>query len=627
MTDSQIILLRQQLDLLEIDLFGMLKIDLEGKILQTNRSLDFLLGYSNKELLDRYIGKMLTKEEDRTQLTQELAKLSKDELQTLWWFGTFKTKDQGDVDLHISWTYCRNTFSGVVIRSDNKVMLPPTQESANSKDNDTDLFRLMAENAYDIIIVFNSDGKILYMNPQAALLVTSKAKLDINITEILSSEQIFWLRKIIDPVDQDQNQPIFYETDLKYSENIIPVEISATRFKSPEGDKNFLIVARNISRRKELALAFAKEEKSEAIVTFASGVVHDLLDFLTNILNNIDAVQTKIKPEESEPLNKIKLACEQTRKLARSLTYISGGRPPVKTIGSPVKIITSVSKYILKASKIKSEFVVAPDLWMVEFDESDLKQVIRHIIMNTRENMTAGVLKIFFSNLTIQENDIKNPFMKSGDYIKISIHDQGIGITAEHLSRIFDPYFSTQKIGTKQGMGLGLSIAYFIIRNHLGYIKASSELGEGTRIDIYLPAFRKDRRKKYRKIEKYSHGRILIMDDEEIGRAVVGQMLQELNYDTTFSDNGAETIVKYEEAIKDSPFSAVLLDLNIKDGLGGTATIEKLLALDPDVKAIVCSAYANDPEILDYTNYGFCASLDKPYRLQELSETLKKVLK
>ena len=120
---------------------------------------------------------------------------------------------------------------------------------------------------------------------------------------------------------------------------------------------------------------------------------------------------------------------------------------------------------------------------------------------------------------------------------------------------------------------------------------------------------------------------ILLVDDEDMIRKLAGNMLGKLGFETCFACNGEEAIAAYEDAMQAGcPFTAVILDLTVKGGMGGKEAVQRLCALDPDVKAIVSSGYANDPGVMHYSDYGFCGVVAKPYRFDELRQTLHTIL-
>jgi len=219
-----------------------------------------------------------------------------------------------------------------------------------------------------------------------------------------------------------------------------------------------------------------------------------------------------------------------------------------------------------------------------------------------------------------------------GKYIKISIQDQGPGISADILPKIFDPYFSTKKRGLQKGMGLGLTISDAIVRKHNGAITVGSEPGKGTVFHIYLPEAVSELedtgfKRKTDKNVRNTGPRILIMDDESAVFRVTGDFLELFGYRVDSVINGDEAIQVYKTAREaGDPYAAVILDLTIPGGMGGKEAIVMLRQLDPDVKAIISSGYASDPVITDCTSYGFTAGLVKPYRLETLKEMLEKIL-
>jgi CheY-like chemotaxis protein len=211
-------------------------------------------------------------------------------------------------------------------------------------------------------------------------------------------------------------------------------------------------------------------------------------------------------------------------------------------------------------------------------------------------------------------------------YLKISIEDNGVGIGKEYLPSVFDPYFTTKQ----KGSGLGLATVYSIIKNHDGYIEVQSELGVGAKFTIYLPATKGEEEKNGEEKEMVAEGvgRVLIMDDEESVREFAGEMLRHLGYDVEYAGNGNEALQKYSMLReKVQTFDVVIIDLTMPGGMGGKEAMERLLNIDPRVKAIVSSGYSNDPVMAEYNRYGFKGVVCKPYRIEELGKTVKEVMR
>ena len=186
----------------------------------------------------------------------------------------------------------------------------------------------------------------------------------------------------------------------------------------------------------------------------------------------------------------------------------------------------------------------------------------------------------------------------------VSVRDHGNGIHPQHLSKIFDPYFTTKSSGT----GLEAATAYSIIKRHDGLIAVESEPGKGTVFHIYLHISTRPpvQRKTHLSPLEKGTGRILAMDDEPAIRAVLAAMLRHLGYEIITVSEGSEAIAEYRNAFQNGHrYDAVIMDLTVPGGLGGLDVVRELLQFDPSVKAIVSSGYSSDPIMSEYRAYGF----------------------
>ena len=252
-------------------------------------------------------------------------------------------------------------------------------------------------------------------------------------------------------------------------------------------------------------------------------------------------------------------------------------------------------------------------------------QVIHNLVINTQQAMPqGGKCHILAENVSLTTGQV--PQLEKGKYVKISVRDKGVGIPREHLDKIFDPYFTTKQ----KGSGLGLATSYSIVKNHGGLITVESKAGAGSTFHVYLPASKKIISKKKVREEKpvAGKGKILVMDDEDVVRTVASRMLQHIGYkEVECAKDGAAAIKLYQKAMESGkPFTAVIMDLTIPGGMGGKEAIEKLLKIDPKVKAIVSSGYSSDPIMSEYREYGFSGVIAKPYTLDGLSRALHEVI-
>ena len=302
------------------------------------------------------------------------------------------------------------------------------------------------------------------------------------------------------------------------------------------------------------------------------------------------------------------------------------GGIPVRKVSSITELIKDTATFILRGSNVKCELSLPDDIWPVEIDEVQMTQVINNLAINAGEAMPeGGTIHIEAKNTVVEGDALPLP---AGKYVEITVEDHGIGIEKEHLSRIFEPYFTTKL----KGSGLGLATTYSIIKNHDGYITVESEVGVGTIFRIYLPASKRPVPIKKREEAVQSafpgRGKILVMDDEEIIREMLSKMLPLAGYEVELVKDGAEAIERYVKAKKaGQPFDAVIMDLTVPGGMGGREAIKELLEIAPAAKVIVSSGYATDSIMADYKKYGFSAIATKPYSTGELERILHNILK
>ena len=411
-----------------------------------------------------------------------------------------------------------------------------------------------------------------------------------------------------------------------------PVEINATAISTSEGVK-FLSLVRDISDRKRIEDEKAKLEaylvqaqKMEAIGTLAGGIAHDFNNILTAIIGNISLAMSdlQMKQESRERLTEAEKACLQAQRLSQQLLTFSRGGAPIKEVVSVKSLIIESASFAWRGSQVNYEPSLPNNLWVVEADRGQLSQVFHNLMINAIQAMpTGGMIKIRGENLVVVAGS-ELP-LSPGRYVKLSFQDQGMGIAKDYLPKIFDPYFTTKQ----KGSGLGLATSYSIIKNHRGYIAVESIFGKGTTFKVYLPASDRKVIQQPREDRELlsGKGKILIMDDEMMVRDVLDQMLVKLGYEVKFAGDGAEAIELFNQSEKSgNPFAAVILDLTVPGGMGGKETMARLLKINPQVRAIVSSGYANDPIMAELQKYGFTAVITKPYGVVELSNILQKVI-
>ncbi len=424
--------------------------------------------------------------------------------------------------------------------------------------------------------------------------------------------------------------PFIYQIDYrKKNGETFPGEVAISFFTDSNGKTiGFIGLIKDITERKRAEEERLKIQKLEAVGTLAGGIAHDFNNLLQGVFGYISLARLKRDDREKSlaALEEAEKALHLSVKLTNQLlTFSKGGKPVKKTIDL-LPVLENAAKFALSGSRTDVRVVVEDGLWQLDADEGQISQVIQNIVLNADQAMPdGGRVEIAARNVRAPGPDMPQE-LEEGRYVEIAVSDTGIGIPEQYVGRIFDPYFTTKE----KGSGLGLATSYSIIKNHSGVIKVKSEVGKGTTFVMYLPAASITE-----KAEKAApapsvpgrKGRVLVMDDESLILNVAGDLIEALGHSVEFAANGDEAIEKFQQARQSGrPFDVVILDLTIRGGTGGAETVQRLLRIDPAVKAVVSSGYSEDATIACYQDQGFKAVLKKPYEVEDLQNVLNKLL-
>ncbi len=492
-------------------------------------------------------------------------------------------------------------------------------------------FRSLIENGLDIITVLNSDGTIRYESPSVEKLLgyLPEELIGINVFDYIHPADSAATFKAFSDAVKEPGRNDAAEFRFRHKDGSWRHLEAVGKSLTADDDTVIIIVnSRDITDRKNMEENLIRAQKLESLGILAGGIAHDFNNLLVTILGNISMAVLDVEPASHthRQLQTAEKASLRAQGLTQQLLTFSRGGDPIRKTVDIGPVIREATEFSLHGSRVTCAIELPHDLWLAEADAGQIAQVVNNLVINADQAMPAGgTITVRAENVDVAHHEI--PTLKPGKYIRLSVHDCGIGIPKEYIGKVFDPYYTTKQ----KGSGLGLAVTYSIITKHDGHVTVESMPGAGTTFTVYLPASNSTLCAEAKAGEgriREGRGTILVMDDEQSVRETVGMMLRRLGYGVTLVEDGAKAVERYQESIQsNNPFDAVILDLTVRGGMGGKEAIARLREIDPGVRAIVSSGYANDPVMADYAQYGFAGVVAKPFLLKDLSASIAAVLK
>jgi len=493
-------------------------------------------------------------------------------------------------------------------------------------------FREMFESSRDAIVLCNIQGHILdcnksfvnmlgYDNEQELFGITFHDLTPLEYQEFDETNVIQQMKKkgFFDTYDKEF---------LRKNGDHVPVSLSGwVIYDQAHAPAEIWAIIRDITEKKRMDAEILRTQHLESLGLLAGGIAHDFNNLLGGIFGYIDiAKEFAETPEKAtQYLDKALNSLDRAKDLSQRLLTFARGGIPQKALSNLEQLISDAVALALSGSSVKAQFAIDKNLWPCEIDISQISRVINNLALNAKQAMPGGgKVTITAKNVTAQ--DCPEFTLGKKDCVQISITDQGIGMSAQILDKIFNPFFTTKKHGT----GLGLSICQSVVQKHGGIIRAESTEGKGTCFEIFLPA----QPGMLTQIPPSTplnavrgHGRILIMDDEEMVLELTKEMVSNLCYKVVTAKHGAEAVTLFTKEHKSKhPFNCVILDLTVPGGMGGVLTLKKIRMIDSNVKVIAASGYSNDPVMANPAHYGFSGMIKKPFVTRDMAGILHLLL-
>jgi two-component system cell cycle sensor histidine kinase/response regulator CckA len=481
----------------------------------------------------------------------------------------------------------------------------------------------VVEQAMEAIAITDPDGLVTYVNPAFEHIAgfsapESKGK---NVRELLGEDiTLPPEQKVLNPPQASDGWKRKLTTIRKDGS---PLELDLTVRPvrdAADAVTNYTFVGRDITEETALEDQLRQSQKLESIGLLAGGVAHDFNNILTGILGYANMLEPDAEPGSTmqEGLHVIQQAAERAAELTKQLlSFARRGKRQNTTVdlnSTILEVVSLLTRTINKNIVVSEHFDT--DQATVLGDPGQLQQIVLNLSINGRDAMPNGGRLTFrtWRQVLDTEQLLPHPGTEPGMFVSVSVTDTGVGIEKKNLRRIFEPFFTTKDAG--KGTGMGLAMVYGIVKAHRGFIDVQSEPGQGTTFTVCIPATDIIPTIVHAaEISRSGHGRILVVDDEEVVRKLAGEMLRRAGYEVIAVSSQEEAVEWY----RTHPHLAdlVIIDM-VMPGRDGQDCFNALKAIDPEVRAILSTGYGLDGHAQDALDAGMVGYVQKPYHTQDL---------
>ena len=496
---------------------------------------------------------------------------------------------------------------------------------------DERLFQATIESVKDGILVVGFNGKILYWNKQfvdmwevpSEILANRNNEVLLKFLATKTNNAESFLTKVLELYESPEKDfdTIVFKNGKIFERFSAPLIYS----KSIEGR---VWSFKDVTERKQLETQLAQAQKMEAIGTLASGIAHDF----NNILMVIQGYTSLLLMKEQDPeqhqhlLKEIQSHIRSAADLNQQLLRFAGkGICSTQRLNLKELFKRTTDLFLSEKQGISITTAYDKNLWTLHADPVDIEQVILNLLVNAWQTMpSGGTICIEVKNWITTESDKEELQLVPGKYVKISITDTGEGMDTPTQKRIFEPFFSSHKMG--RGSGLGLANVYGIVKNHGGSIQVKSTMAKGTAFSVFLPVKVDNPEDNEREKSIIMNGTetILIIDDEEMVLDVGSAMLTKMGYKVLIAESGKEAIGIFEK--ESQTIDLVILDMMMPQ-MTGKEIHDMLKKINPEVKVILSSGYNLNDQASEIMECGCLDFIQKPFNMSHLSNIVRDALK
>lgn len=448
------------------------------------------------------------------------------------------------------------------------------------------------------VLKLDLDGRIVLMNPAARNLV-GRDVTDEFIMSVFSSAADLFSKPTPNNVSTNVEQKWKAETYL-------------FSFQRDESTDSIYVFGSNITETKRLQELESRAARLETAGTIAGQVAHDFNNLLAPIVAYPEFIRDELPPD-----HKAQVYLEAIEKAAKKIAIINQDLLTMGRRGHYNQEVIDLNTVALQAARemesrtktVTCEMDLCEDLMNIRGGAAQIHRVLTNLLVNAQDAMQdTGKITVKTENYSADDTSIAFGRVPKGEYVKLTVSDNGCGIPDNIIQKILDPFFSTKTADHKRGSGLGLSVVDAVMKDHNGYLDLSSRIGHGTSFFLYFPSTRENTGEDESERPTGGTETILVVDDDNVQRKVTSQLLTKLGYEVSSVQSGEKAI----EFLRENPLDILILDMVMPGGIDGAEAYRRILAINPHQNAIILSGFSESDRVLETQKLGAGAFVRKP---------------